>query len=243
MDHGTGGPRGHFPATRLSVIESLRAADEDERRRAAERLAGLYWKPLYKYLRLRWRRDDEDAKDLVQGFFAVALERESIASFDPGKASLRTFLRVLLDRYVANERKGARRLKRGGGLQGVDFDAAEAELGRLATAEVDAERLLHREWVRSLFEHCVLRLREELCGSGREAQFRAFEACDLGDGEKRPSYRELASLLGVTETTVTNHLAAARRRFRALVLATLRETTASEAEFRSEARAVLGVEP
>ena len=44
-------------------------------------------------------------------------------------------------------------------------------------------------------------------------------------------------------TQVTNYLAALRRRFRALVLDRLRELSASEAEFRAEARDVLGVDP
>jgi hypothetical protein len=66
---------------------------------------------------------------------------------------------------------------------------------------------------------------------------------DLEDGDSRPSYRELAARLGVPETKITNDLASARRRFRAIVLETLREVTASEEEFRAEARAVLGRDP
>ncbi|MCM2316671.1 MAG: hypothetical protein NDJ92_16105, partial [Thermoanaerobaculia bacterium] len=77
----------------------------------------------------------------------------------------------------------------------------------------------------------------------RFRQFRVFEAFDLEDGETRPTYRSLAAALESTETKVTNDLAAARRRFRAIVLETLREMTGSEAEFRLEARAVLGIEP
>jgi hypothetical protein len=41
---------------------------------------------------------------------------------------------------------------------------------------------------------------------------------------------------------VTNHLHWARRELRKAVLEKLRETTASEEEFRDEARALLGVE-
>jgi hypothetical protein len=41
---------------------------------------------------------------------------------------------------------------------------------------------------------------------------------------------------------VTNHLHWARRELRREVLETLRETTASEEEYRAEARALLGVE-
>ena len=44
-------------------------------------------------------------------------------------------------------------------------------------------------------------------------------------------------------TQVTNHLYWARRELRQSVLETLREITASEQEFRSEARALFGAEP
>lgn len=245
MDRDTaiGGARAGFPATRASVVESLRSASPEERREAAERLIALYWKPLYKYVRIRWHRSNEDAKDLIQSFFAVALERESLASFDASKASLRTFLRLLLDRHASNQLKLAGRIKRGGDRIALDFDQAESELARIAGGGVDPEELLRHEWVRSLFAACVERLRDELRARGREQRFRIFEAFDLEDGPARPSYRAIAAALGVTETKVTNDLSAARRRFREIVLETLREVTASEREFRSEARAVLGIEP
>lgn len=242
-DTAIGGSDGRFPSTRMSVVESLRSDDDDTRRIARERLVTLYWKPLYKYVRIRWRRSNEDAKDLIQDFFAVAIERDTLASFDPAKASFRTFLRVLLDRQASNEGKSRRRLKRGGDLVALDFDSAEAELARVSTSVPDPDEMLRREWIRSLFALSVDRLRDELAGSGRAQQFRVFQAFDLDDGEVRPRYLDIAAELGITETTVTNNLAAARRRFRTIVLDALREMTASEAEFRAEARAVLGVEP
>ena len=58
-----------------------------------------------------------------------------------------------------------------------------------------------------------------------------------------PVARDANARLGVTESKVTNDPSAARRRFRVIVLETLREVTASEEEFRAEARAVLGVDP
>lgn len=244
MEKGTViGGAGGFPATRLSVVESLRSGDADVRSRACERLITLYWKPLYKYARIKWHRSADDAQDLIQGFFAIALERDTLASFDPARASLRTFLRLLVDRYASNQLKAAGRVKRGGGAVPLDFAAAEAEVARTASSSPDPEQVLHREWVRALFGDCVGRLRDELEGAGRGVQFRVFEAMDLDDGASRPTYRELATRLGVTESKITNDLASARRRFRVLVLDTLREMTASEAEFRAEARAVLGVEP
>jgi hypothetical protein len=46
----------------------------------------------------------------------------------------------------------------------------------------------------------------------------------------------------VPTTQVTNWLAAVRREFRAIVVDTLREICGNDEEFRSEARALLGID-
>jgi len=233
-----------FPTTRRSIVAALASSEEDERVRAFETLVALYWRPVYKYLRVRGRRSAEDAEDLTAAFFARAFEKESLASYDSSRASFHGFLRMLLDRFASNEDKAARRQKRGGGEARLDFDAAEAELARAgpAAAGNDPEELFHREWVRSAFALCVERLRAACQKDGHETDFALFEAYDL-EPEDGVSYRALSEKFAMPETTVTNRLAAVRRRFREIVLDTLREATANEREFRAEARALLGIDP
>ena len=225
-----------FPTTRRSVILALSSADVAERTRAFDTLLACYWKPLYKYARFAWRHTREDAEDLTQSFFARAFEKESLAAYDASKAGFRTFLRLLFERHAANEWKAGQRLKRGGGEVHLDFDAAESEIGREAATSLTPEEYFQREWVRSVFALAVERLRAQCT----PAQFSIFEAYDLND-DRTISYRELAARFGVNETKITNDLAAARRRFRAIVLDALREVTATDQEFRAEARALLGV--
>ena len=225
-----------FPTTRRSVVQALRSDDEQERTRAFDTLVAIYWKPLYKFARITWRRSPEDAEDLTQAFFARVFERESLAGFDPRKAAFRTYLRTLFERHAANESKAASRMKRGGGSTKLDIGDAEAEL-EIAGDAASPEDLFYRDWVRSVFAVAVDRLRATISNE----QFAVFEAYDLSD-DRTISYRELSARLGIRETTVTNHLSAARRKFREAVLETLREATATEEEFRSEARALLGVE-
>src|SRR5271168_3395080 len=104
----------NFPLTRWSVIETARSGDSGERDRALEALCAAYWRPVYKYVRLRWNRPAEDAQDLTQGFFADLLERELLEKFDARKSRLRTYLRVCVDSFILNADKAARRQKRGG---------------------------------------------------------------------------------------------------------------------------------
>ena len=245
---GPWGPGDRFPATRRSVVLAARDADPEVRRQAWETLAASYWKPVYKLLRSRWRLGREDAEDLTQQFFAGALERGTFERYDPARARFRTYLRACLDGFTANERKAAHRLKRGGGavLFSLDFEGAEAELLRHGAGEgIDADEYFHREWVRSLFDFAVADLRRWCEASGKEVHFRLFERYDLEgpDSPECPTYAALAAEHGLPVTQVTNFLAAVRRELRRRVLERLRELTATEEEFRAEARAVLGVDP
>jgi hypothetical protein len=99
--------------------------------------------------------------------------------------------------------------------------------------------------VRHLVAQAVAALRRQCEAEGRSAHFTLFERYDVDgpDAATCPSYAGLAAELGLSVTQVTNRLAWARRRFRALLLDALREATGSDEEFRAEARAVLGREP
>ena len=236
-----------FPVTRWSVIDAVKSQDPEEHARALDTLFAAYWKPVYKYVRLRWNRPAEDAQDLTQGFFAEVLERELLAKYDPARSKLRTYLRLCVDSFVINQEKAARRQKRGGNTAHValDFQAAE---GELVGATIDAasipspeslEEFFEKEWVRSLFALAVEDLRKLCSEREGERTFRLFEDYDLS-GDPEISYGKLAAEYAIPVTDVTNALAWARREFRRIALERLREICGSDEEFRREARAVFG---
>jgi hypothetical protein len=231
-----------FPATQISLVQRVASADPEVRQRALETVARVYWAPIYTHVRLRHGASPEDAEDLTQGFFGEALRRELFARFDPARARFRTYVRTCVDAYVANERKGERRLKRGGGTVTVSLDVAGVE-ERLATG-ADAETVFEREWVRAVFATAVERLRTRCRDSGKLVHLTLFERYDIAEaaGDATPTYAALAAELGITTTQATNWLAAVRRDFRGLVLDTLRELCGSDDELRAEARSLLGIE-
>ena len=236
-----------FPPTQHSVVLAVRSADPQERSRALDAIVAVYWRPVHRCLRARWGASDEDAKDLAQGFFAQALEKGLFARFEPARGRFRTYLLTCLDGYAANERRATRRLKRGGDLTVVSLDPPDGDRSEVAEVaeEPGLEAYFEREWARSLFGLGVDALRSRCLGTSREVAFRLFERYDLegADAEARVDYATLAAEHGLPVTQVTNHLAWARREFRALVLQKLRDLTASEEEFRAEARSLLGLDP
>lgn len=236
-----------FPSTRHSVVERMRHDDAEIRRVAVGTLIEAYWKPVYKYLRLKWSLAPDEAADLTQDFFTAALEKDVIEKYDPARGRFRTYLRLCLDGFASNVRKAGRRLKRGGGVTVVplDFETAEGEIAnREPTADSDVDELFYREWVRTLLERSVADLRRSAEEAGRAVMFEVFERYDLtDDGESRPTYAAIADALGLTAATVTNHLGAMRRQFRTIVLERLRELTATDEEWEAEAAALLGRRP
>ena len=239
--------RDQFPVTRWSVIDAVKSHNSAEQARALDTLFAAYWKPVYKYVRLRWSRPAEDAQDLTQGFFAEVLERDLLAKYDPAKSKLRTYLRLCVDSFVMNQEKAARRQKRGGDVMHValDFQAAEGELAG-ATIDADSipspeslEEFFEKEWVRSLFALAVEDLRKFCAERERERTFRLFEEYDLA-GDLDVSYDKLAAEYAIPVTGVTNALSWARREFRRIALERLREICGSDEEFHREARAVFG---
>jgi len=236
-----------FPDTRHSALRAIKDGDGEQKRLALEVIISAYWPAVYKYLRLHWNRDSEAAADLTQSFFLSALEKEYFSDYQPEKARFRTFIRLCLDRYVAKADRDASRQKRGGDAQhlSLDFAGAEAQLPLIAATVHSPDEIFEQEWLRTLLASSVEQLRSEATAKQKSIQLRVFEQYDLesADSTERPTYQNLADEHEISIETVTNYLATMRRDFRRIVLDRLREMTASDEEFRAEARVVLGVDP
>jgi len=224
-DTAIGGPHAQFPSTHVSLLEAAAAGLTSE---ALDRVIALYWKPVYRFIRCKFHKNNEDAKDLTQGFFVAALQRDFFARFDPAKGSFRTYLRMAVERFAANQYAAANRQKRGG-------DIAFEPVAEQAVATESPEQAFEREWQRQLFCLALEDLRTHCENSGKQLQLCVFQDYDLAVAE-RPSYTELAARHSIPETSVTNYLAWARRMLRGFVAERLRGTTSGARELREEMR-------
>ena len=200
----------------------------------------MYWKPVYKYLRIKWRKSNADAEDLTQGFFTSAIEKNFFASYDPARSRFRTFLRTCLDGYAANEAKAAKTLKRGGGAIFVPLDFHQAEI-ELKKTEYSPDEIFEKEWIRALFSMALDEFRRSCEERGKRIQFQIFEQYDIqNDPATKISYAELSEKFGIPVTTVTNYLSFARREFRKMVLWKLEQISGNQEEYRNDARRLFG---
>lgn len=228
-DTAIGGPQHRFPETRQTAIEGMAHADQAVRVLSYEAVIAAYWKPVYKYIRLRWHESNESAKDLTQSFFAHALETSALTRYDPARSAFRTYIRVAVDGHVINARKFTGRAKRCGDSQALPLETD-------VSSEHSPDRLFHAEWARAILELAIADVRRD------GLPFRIFELYDLCEDEPRPTYSALAARFSIPITSVTNYLAAVRRDLRRAVLDRLRDLTATDREFRTEARSLLGIE-
>lgn len=230
-----------FPETRWTAIRALASDDGAARQLGWDVVAKLYWQPVQSYIRAKWNVSESDASDATQNFFTHVFERDSFAKFDSEKARFRHFLRVCLDRFLINEHKASKAVKRGGG-QIDSLENAGVDGTPLDPADPDSlNDLFEHEWRRSLFEAAVNDVEGLAANDIARVQFAIFKRYDIERGSaEKITYDDLAREFGLTVATVNNHLHVMRTKVRLALLDRLRTITATEEEFLEESKALLG---
>lgn len=237
-----GDARVDFTATAWSQLVLRRDAGPEERQRRVELLARRYWKPIYAYIRRRWNRPNEEAKDLTQKFFLWMLETDFLEKVRADRGRFRNFVKKAVERFVLGEYDAERRLKRGGGTALVSLDFIGAGAVEAAAPALDPEALFEEQWRRVLVQEALARLRSALESAGKLVPYRIFEDFYFAP-EPGPSYEDLAARHGVSKVDVANALARVKARYRAILEELLAESVAGPAELRQEFRELFGEGP
>lgn len=228
-------PRGRrdFPTTHWTLVMRAREGSES-RRIALEELCGLYWYPVYVFLRGKGH-PRHDAEDLTQGFFVKLLRDGTFEAAQSEKGRLRSFLLSSLERHVADQRRLGGALKRGAAYEILAFEDLGAE-ERYQAEPVDyrdPERLFARAWTHRLLEGVRDRLKEHFEETGRAGVFEALLPFLILDGPP-PSYHEVAERLDASETAVRLLVFRMRSRFRDLLREEVERTVGGPEEVEDE---------
>jgi DNA-directed RNA polymerase specialized sigma24 family protein len=224
-----------FKTTHWSVVLEAQSSTPAAQK-ALENLCQTYWRPLYVFTRHEGY-SPEEAEDITQGFFALLLDRKDFQSVRREKGRLRSFLLASLKHFIANERRNATTIKRGGGqklisLEGLRIDEC-VEIDRTET--LSADRLYDRRWAFTVLEHVFARLHEESAGSANGPLLERLSTL-LSDEPDRPTHAEIAREFGMTENAVKQAFHRLRNRYRQFLREEVAHTVATPAEIEDELR-------
>jgi RNA polymerase sigma factor (sigma-70 family) len=232
-----GPPAPALPATSITLLHACRSGGSEARRAALERLAELYWKPVYCLIRRTWNRSNEDAKDLAQEFFVrIVLDGGLVERYDADRGGFRALLRASLQNFLRQEYRDAHALKRGGEGRPLSLEEDGVDLEDLQSAP--AEEVFDRAWERVVFARAATRAKERLDREGRAEWWEALEAYELGPSN--PTYEDLAARFGIARDTVKVRLACARQALLEAAREVLADTAASPEEIERELLSLLG---
>jgi RNA polymerase sigma-70 factor (ECF subfamily) len=228
-----------FATTHWSLVLAARDGRSSQAKKALAALCSNYWYPAYAFVR-RCGVPPHDAEDIVQAFFARWIEREDYLVPTPQRGRFRSYLRVALRHFVANQRDRAAAQKRGGGqvISAADLAGAEERFA-LEVATHDApDRLFDRRWALTVVDQTLRQLDHELARSGKAEQFAALRPF-LAPAAETPSYRRAAEQLQMTENAVRVAVYRLRRRFGELLRATIAHTVDSPDAVEDEIQALM----
>ena len=206
---------------------------------ALSELCGVYWPPLYTYLRRRGYGPDE-AQDLTQGFFARLLERRDIQAADQARGKFRSFLLTALKRYVINEHHRAAAEKRGGGIAPLPLDFAGAERAYASDerSQDAPDRVFDRRWAGITLDLAFGRLRREYEQAGKAALVAALLPY-VSDADPQEPYKAVAEHLAMSEGAVRVAVHRLRQRFGAVLREEIAQTVLDPGEVDDEVRALI----
>ena len=197
------------------VFRAGRSDPTETTREALSDFCEAYWPPLYTFLRLRGHASPE-AQDLVQGFFAHLLEKNTLSRADKEKGRLRTFLLGSLQNFLCNEYDRSRTLKRGGGhrIVSVDEHLPEAEASMMDAAHLSDLRGYDLAWASIIVKRAWQHLQDAFEAEGKAESLEVLRPFVDGSGRTPPNQEEAAKKLGVPVATLRTWLWRLRQRYR-----------------------------
>lgn len=227
-----GGTGEAFLTTHWSLIQNVGTKDEDGNRALIGVLMNRYWKPIYCYLR-RKGYDNEQAKDLTQGFFhEVVLERHLIENADAAKGRFRSFLLIALDRYLVNvqEMKNAQKRQPKGRLIPLDIiDLPELPQSLMAS---DPSDTFGYAWISDLLERVLEQVEAQCHEDGKTVHWCLFRDRLLKpiiERTKPVPIKELCAQYDIeNRDKVSNMIVTVKRRFQVVLKQHLCDTVTSD---------------
>jgi len=233
-----GGMGASFLTTHWSLLGRIGSEGGGDERILIGLLLERYWKPVYCYLR-RKGYDNEQAKDLTQGFFhEIVLGHHLFETADKSKGRFRTYLLVSLDRYLIKVRQKELAQKRILKDKLVPFHIMnETELPSVVS-ELAPEDSFNYAWVSTLLEQVLEQVESQCHRDGLSTHWYLFSERILEPiltAQNPLSLDKLCRNHQVENTAkASNMIITVKRRFAAILQKHLRDLVASDEQVREE---------
>jgi len=226
-----------FQTTHWTLVLHASEAESTQSAQALATFCEAYWPPLYAFLRRRGYSPPH-AQDLVQGFFAYVLAKETLSRAAREKGRLRTFLLTSLQNFLMDERDRSRTKKRGGGHQIVSIDEhlVEVEASMIDTAHLSDSHCYDLVWASNIMKRGWQHLENAFEAEGKAEQFEVLRPFVSGGGSTPPNQEEAAEKLGVPIATLRTWLSRVRQRYREALRTEVASTVSDPADVDQELR-------
>ena len=233
-----GGTREAFLTTHWSIIEQAGSEDQDKSQALIGLLLSRYWKPVYCYLR-RKGHDNEQAKDLTQGFFhEVVLGRNLVKKTDRSGGRFRSFLLVALNRYVIDVKREEGARKRIPNDRLIPLDEVEPPELPQILGQPAAEEAFNYAWVSVLLEQVLEDVKTECRKDGKSIHWNVFRdrvVQPIMNRNESPPLREICDKYGIeNDAKASNMIVTVKRRFQAALRKHLRHSVVSDEYINDE---------
>ena len=220
-----------FHTTRWTIVMQARG-DQPEARVALGQLCEAYWTPVFRFLR-REGRDEDASRELTQAFFEKLLAGSGVEKANPAKGRFRSYLLGALKHFLADTRRDASRLKRGGGRapESIEGGGTETSPG-LQIADPTAEptdSYFDHQWALAVVERGIAAVGAYHRDKGKEKQFEMLKPWLIGDTDAF-SQPDAAAALGMSTGAVKVAIHRLRERFREAIRDEIAETIGDDNE-------------
>jgi len=223
-----------FPSTSWMLV--TRRHDQQ----ALERLISKYWKPVYWFIRRKWNRGDEDAKDLTQEFFLTnILEGALLDKFAPERGSFRSLLKAAVSNFVRNAARNERRQKRSGSALLLRLEGFEGGLSELLPDPrgLTPEQLFDKAWKSIVLHQAMKRVELKFLTQKKSDYVELFRNYYFKPGT---SYKSLSATTGLGIEVIKKHLSRVRREFMQAVTEVITDYVDNLQDLTTEMRELFG---
>ncbi len=214
-----------FPETNWTNLALATLNGDIREKEALEQLCKDYWNPIVVVL-IAKGVPRERVEDLTQDFFLQLMEKSFFKKADKNQGSFRYFILKSLRYFLADDVKLHQTKKRGGHLQ-------RAEIKDEDVSEDFDYQQFDQAWAEVVFLHVLETMKTEIIRKRGEIIWKQLNKF-LSANEKSGNYKDLASVLNISEAGAKSEVYRLRKRFREALRLEVGRTVSAPHEVNEE---------